>query len=110
MSPFVNTLFENSNNEILVGTDKGITIINNNFPMQLEKAPIVFCQQKNTLFNYTAISYNRSNSLKVEYNLNNLGWFYFFLNRERYFHTRGIIFGMLLYAPYMIYVNLERLF
>jgi hypothetical protein len=39
-----------------------------------------------------------------------LGWFYFFLNRERYFHTRGIIFGMLLYAPYMIYVNLGRLF
>lgn len=42
--------------------------------------------------------------------IGNLGWFYFFLNRERYFHTRGIIFGMLLYAPYMIYVNLGRLF
>ena len=40
----------------------------------------------------------------------NLAWFYFFLNREQYFHTRGIIFGMLLYAPYMIYVNLERFF
>lgn len=42
--------------------------------------------------------------------IGNLAWFYFFLNRERYFHTRGIIFGMLLYAPYMIYVNLHRLF
>jgi hypothetical protein len=42
--------------------------------------------------------------------IGNLAWFYFFLNREQYFHTRGIIFGMLLYAPYMIYVNLERLF
>ncbi|MEN9700181.1 MAG: hypothetical protein RLZZ301_1379 [Bacteroidota bacterium] len=40
----------------------------------------------------------------------NLGWFYLFLNREKYLHTRGIIFGMLLYAPYMIYVNLHRLF
>jgi hypothetical protein len=42
--------------------------------------------------------------------IGNLAWFYFFLNREQYFHTRGIIFGMLLYAPYMIYVNLERFF
>ncbi|MEY4286472.1 MAG: hypothetical protein RL511_545 [Bacteroidota bacterium] len=42
--------------------------------------------------------------------IGNLGWFYFFLNREQYFHTRGIIFGMLLYAPYMIYVNLGRFF
>lgn len=42
--------------------------------------------------------------------IGNLAWFYFFLNRERYFHTRGIIFGMLLYAPYMIYVNLDHLF
>jgi hypothetical protein len=42
--------------------------------------------------------------------IGNLAWFYFFLNREQYFHTRGIIFGMLLYAPFMIYVNLERFF
>ncbi|MFN5440925.1 MAG: hypothetical protein ACK5AR_03620 [Flavobacteriia bacterium] len=42
--------------------------------------------------------------------IGNLAWFYFFLNREQYFHTRGIIFGMLLYAPYMIYVNLGRFF
>lgn len=74
LSPFVNTLFENSENEILVGSDKGITIINNNIPLQLEKAPIIFCQQKNTLFNYAVISYNRSNSLSTEYKLNNLGW------------------------------------
>lgn len=38
--------------------------------------------------------------------IGNLGWFYFFLNREQYFITRGIVFGMLLYAPFMIYVNL----
>jgi hypothetical protein len=42
--------------------------------------------------------------------IGNLGWFYYFLNKEKYFHTRGIIFGMLLYAPYMIYVNLGKLF
>ncbi len=38
----------------------------------------------------------------------NLAWFYLFLNREKYAHTRGIIFGMLLYAPFMVYVNLIR--
>lgn len=74
LSPFVNTLFENSKNEILVGSDKGITIINNNLPLHLEKAPIIYCLQKNTVFNYTVISYNRSNSLNTEYKLNNLSW------------------------------------
>lgn len=42
--------------------------------------------------------------------IGNLAWFYYFLNRERYYYARGIIFGMLLYAPFMIYVNLDRLF
>lgn len=74
LSPFVNTLFENYKNEILVGSDKGVTIINNNLPLQLEKAPLIYCQQKNTTFNYTVISYNRSNSLNTEYKLNNLSW------------------------------------
>lgn len=37
--------------------------------------------------------------------IGNLLWFYLFLNREKYGYTRGIIIGMLLYAPYMIYVN-----
>ena len=36
--------------------------------------------------------------------ISNLIWFYFFLNREKYYQTRGIILGMLLYAPYMIYI------
>lgn len=42
--------------------------------------------------------------------IGNLAWFYLFLNREKYFHTRGIVFGMLLYAPFMVYVNLDQLF
>lgn len=42
--------------------------------------------------------------------IGNLAWFYYFLNREKYFQTRGIVFGMLLYAPFMIYVNFEHLF
>ena len=36
--------------------------------------------------------------------ISNLLWFYFFLNREKYYHTRGIILGMICYAPYMIYI------
>ena len=36
--------------------------------------------------------------------ISNLIWFYFFLNREKYYHTRGIILGMICYAPYMIYI------
>ena len=38
----------------------------------------------------------------------NLLWFYLFLNKEKYSYTRGIIFGMLIYAPFMVYVNLIR--
>lgn len=74
LSPFVNTIFENSKNEIMVGSDKGITIIDNNFPLKLEKAPIIYCRQNNTRFAYTVISYNRSNSLSIEYKLNTGEW------------------------------------
>ena len=38
----------------------------------------------------------------------NLLWFYLFLNKEKYAYTRGIIFGMLIYAPFMVYVNLIK--
>jgi hypothetical protein len=37
--------------------------------------------------------------------ISNLIWFYIFLNRQKYEYTKGIILGMLCYAPYMIYVN-----
>jgi hypothetical protein len=36
--------------------------------------------------------------------ISNLFWFYFFLNREKYYQTRGIILGMICYAPYMVYI------
>ncbi|MFM6935184.1 MAG: hypothetical protein ACKOXP_07045 [Flavobacteriales bacterium] len=38
----------------------------------------------------------------------NLLWFYLFLNREKYAFTRGIILGMLTFAPFMVYVNLIK--
>ena len=34
----------------------------------------------------------------------NLLWFYYFLNREQYHLTRGIILGMFCFAPYMVYI------
>ena len=34
----------------------------------------------------------------------NLLWFYYFLNKERYHLTRGIILGMICFAPYMVYI------
>ena len=36
--------------------------------------------------------------------ISNLFWFYFFLNREKYYQTRGVIMGMICFAPYMIYI------
>lgn len=35
----------------------------------------------------------------------NLGWFYLFLNKERYDIARGIIIGSALYLPYILYLN-----
>jgi hypothetical protein len=37
--------------------------------------------------------------------ISNLIWFYLFLNREKYEYSKGIILGLLCYAPYMIYIN-----
>jgi hypothetical protein len=38
--------------------------------------------------------------------ISNLMWFYIFLNKEEYQISRGIIFAMFCFIPYMIYVNL----
>ena len=38
--------------------------------------------------------------------ISNLIWFYIFLNKEEYQISRGIIFAMFCFIPYMIYVNL----
>ncbi len=35
----------------------------------------------------------------------NLGWFYFFLNKDKFNFARGIIIGTMLYAPYIIYIK-----
>lgn len=40
--------------------------------------------------------------------ISNLLWFYFFLNRQKYQLVYGIIIGMIVYVPYMVYVNLIK--
>ncbi|MBM3160097.1 MAG: hypothetical protein FJZ66_02085 [Bacteroidetes bacterium] len=40
--------------------------------------------------------------------ISNLIWFYYFLNREKYLITRGLILGMLVYAPFMVYIFLSN--
>lgn len=35
----------------------------------------------------------------------NLGWFYLFLNKERFNFAMGIILGSLVFAPYIIYIK-----
>ena len=35
----------------------------------------------------------------------NLGWFYLFLNKDRFNFARGIIIATMLYAPYIIYIK-----
>ena len=37
--------------------------------------------------------------------ISNLFWFYFFLNREKYNLSKGIIAGTIFYFPYILYVN-----
>ena len=35
----------------------------------------------------------------------NLGWFYLFLNKERYKFAMGVILGTIIFAPYIIYIK-----
>lgn len=35
----------------------------------------------------------------------NLGWFYLFLNKERFDIARGIIIGSAAFIPYILYIN-----
>lgn len=37
--------------------------------------------------------------------ISNLIWFYLFLNKENYGAGYGVIFGVLFYAPYIVYIK-----
>jgi hypothetical protein len=72
----------------------------------------VLSQSRQTEFSYLWSQVNDSVEYLSRYLslglIPNLLWFYLFLNKEKYAYTRGIIFGMLIYAPFMVYVNLVK--
>ena len=72
----------------------------------------VLAQANHTTFSYLWNQLVHSTEFQSRYLslglIPNLAWFYLFLNREKYAFTRGIIFGMLTFAPFMIYVNLIK--
>lgn len=74
VSTYINVIFEDSKKQVWIGTDKGISIFDNTALLQLEEAPILNVKQYNSKFYYSTISYNRSNSLIVEYSLNSQNW------------------------------------
>ncbi|MEY3586409.1 MAG: hypothetical protein RLZZ243_1473 [Bacteroidota bacterium] len=72
----------------------------------------ILSQSRHTEFSYLWSQVNDSVEYLSRYLslglIPNLLWFYLFLNKEKYAYTRGIIFGMLIYAPFMVYVNLIK--
>ena len=72
----------------------------------------VLSQSRQTEFSYLWSQVNDSMEYMSRYLslglIPNLLWFYLFLNKEKYAYTRGSIFGMLIYAPFMVYVNLIK--
>jgi hypothetical protein len=72
----------------------------------------ILSQSRHTEFSYLWSQVNDSVEYFSRYLslglIPNLLWFYLFLNKEKYAYTRGIIFGMLIYAPFMVYVNLIK--
>jgi len=71
---------------------------------------IIYVMSVNDGYSFTVLwdqflsnSMNSSKYLSLAL-ISNLLWFYFFLNKEKYYQTRGIILGMICYAPYMVYI------
>ena len=95
---------ENFNKQLLYGTLLGVIT-----PILFLPVLVYFLSlSKGTDFDvvWSQISTNNMNTSKY-LSLSmivNLIWFYFFLNKEQYHLTRGIILGMICFAPYMVYI------
>ncbi|NER18329.1 sensor histidine kinase [Spongiivirga citrea] len=74
LSPYVETLLEDSDHNIWIGGNKGVTIINNKTRLKLQSPPRLIIEQMKNSFSYNVISYNRSNSLVTEYQIDNETW------------------------------------
>jgi len=95
---------ENFNKQLLIGTLIGILT-----PILFLPVLIFFLSlSKGIDFEviWSQISNNNMNTSKYLSlaMIVNLLWFYYFLNKEQYHLTRGIILGMICFAPYMVYI------
>jgi len=95
---------ENFNKQLLIGTLIGILT-----PILFLPVLIFFLSlSKGIDFEviWSQISNNNMNTSKYLSlaMIVNLFWFYYFLNKEQYHLTRGIILGMICFAPYMVYI------
>ena len=95
---------ENLNKQLLIGTLIGILT-----PILFLPILIFFLSlSKGIDFEviWSQISNNNMNTSKYLSlaMIVNLLWFYYFLNKEQYHLTRGIILGMICFAPYMVYI------
>tara|TARA_B100001059_G_C17283516_1_gene309364 strand:- start:113 stop:418 length:306 start_codon:yes stop_codon:yes gene_type:complete len=95
---------ENFNKQLLIGTLIGILT-----PILFLPVLILFLSlSKGIDFEviWSQISNNNMNTSKYLSlaMIVNLLWFYYFLNKEQYHLTRGIILGMICFAPYMVYI------
>ncbi|MFM7473940.1 MAG: hypothetical protein ACKO00_08520 [Crocinitomicaceae bacterium] len=65
-------------------------------------------QAQNSSWEYMKLQFEMSDMIKSKHIslalISNLIWFYYFLNKEKYLITRGLILGMLIYAPFMLYI------
>ncbi|MBL6667976.1 MAG: hypothetical protein ISP69_04800 [Crocinitomicaceae bacterium] len=95
---------ENFNKQLLLGTLIGILTPILFFPVLI----LFLSLSKGIDFEviWNQISSNNMNTSKYLSlaMIVNLLWFYYFLNKEQYHLTRGIILGMICFAPYMVYI------
>ncbi len=83
-------------------------------------SPVVFLplvwfilgQAQNSSLEYMKLQFEMSDIIKSKHLslalISNLIWFYYFLNKEKYLITRGLILGMLVYAPFMLYIFISN--
>jgi len=64
---------------------------------------------QNYLFSQLWHKFNMNNPYQIKIItlsiIANLGWFYLFLNKNKFTFAKGIIIGTMLYAPYIIYIK-----
>ncbi len=70
---------------------------------------LIISATQNYLFSQLWHKFNINNPYQIKIItlsiIANLGWFYLFLNKNRFKFAKGIILGTMLYAPYIIYVK-----